>query len=84
MILALDIIDSPVSLLVSRRSISRARAKLDFTKNILEIADSIQIATELSPGGHVLLPIRPVSFHLVKTSTSSVIPDVSGVGISDE
>ena len=43
-------------------------AKIDFSTNILEIKGGKNLPLKLSPGGHLLLEIRPAKHPLIKSS----------------
>ena len=84
LVLLIDIIDFSAPLLLSRRSLARMRAKLDFIQNSIEINGGVQIPAVLSSGGHILLPIKPPYPPLLKTSSSAAIYAVGELDESDE
>ena len=53
LVLMLGVIDFPIPLLLSRRSLARMRAKLDFSTNVIQIDKDVKISTFVSSGGHI-------------------------------
>ena len=79
LVLMLDLIDSPAPLLLPRRCLARMRGKLDFSTNEIQIDSGVEIATFVSSGGHILLPIQPASVPLLKTCSSASIYSVGNL-----
>ena len=83
-VLQIELIDLDIPLLISRRSLSSMSAKIDFSTNVLEIKGGKNLPLQLSPGGHLLLEIRPAKHPLIKSSAFTPVYVQEGVDIDSE